>query len=188
MSRFQEEFFGKTETRHDELVMKCVSGVGIEKIIKAVCGTQDEQTNTSIDYETEVICQSHGYKSNFIVGYADIVIKITSSGAKRVETDAEERVKKLIKDFHVPEPEARRSVRKYYNMDAVEGTKILIECKPELKDIGTTIRQLKTYEGILRGNCINWFKAIATYSKVSDETVAYLMHEKIHVITFGENE
>lgn len=184
MSRFQEEFFGKTETRHDELVMKCVSNDGINKIIQSVGWVSNAQCENSIDYETEVICQSYGYKSNFIIGYADILIKIVPSWSKITETDAEARVKMLIENYRIPEAEARRSVRNYYKGEMAGTAKILVECKPELKDIGTTIRQLKTYEGILKGDCVDWFKAIATYSRMPDETIAYLLHENVHVVTF----
>jgi len=184
MSRFHEEFFGKTETRHDELVMKCVSSDGINKIIQKVGWKPKETGDIKIDYETEVICQSHGYKSNFIVGYADIVIKITPSWSKHITSEVETRVKHLIENYHVPESEARRSVLNYYGKSQSQLVKILIECKPELKDIGTTIRQIKTYESLLREDCIDWFKAIATYSTVSQETVDYLAHEGIYVIRF----
>lgn len=183
MSRFQEEFFGKTETRHDELVMKCVSSKGIDRIIKTV-GWKCDTSKFDVDYETEVICQTSGYKSNFIVGYADIVIKMVPDWSKTIESDAEARVKLLVEKFHVPESEARRSARNYYKNDLAGTAKILVECKPELKDIGTTIRQLKTYESILKADCVDWFKAIATYSLASEDTTAYLLHEGIHVINF----
>ena len=185
MSRFHEEFFGKTESRHDNLVMKCVSRDGINKILRAV-GLDGETPDFDTDYETEVICQSHGYKSNFIIGYADILVKMVSKLDKSVSSEADDRIKMLVENYHVPEAEAKRSVRNYYHKQ-LEGTaKVLVECKPDLKDIGTTIRQIKTYESALKDDCVDWFKVIATYSAVPIETIAYLLHENIHVVIFED--
>ena len=70
MSRFHEELYRRKGPKHDQLVIKCVSKSGIDAIL-SIAGRPDDID--TMDYETEVLCK----KGNFIIGYADILIKIS---------------------------------------------------------------------------------------------------------------
>lgn len=207
MSRFHDEFFKQRGTRHDKLMMKAVSKAGIEKILgeKPILRKQEvpktanalmgknyngdpvlvwdietnlpshvkyalestgieidvvERVTEKIDYETEVICRS----GSFIVGYADILIKY------------------------------RIDDRVYGNMNGYETSQhlvgdrkqVLVELKPALDDIGAVLRQLKTYESILRGDG-KFEKVIVTYDQQNEDLIEYLKHEGVRLIRFEEN-
>lgn len=163
MSRFHDEFFGKKDSKHDKLLIKCVSKAGIEKILsrfdaqKAALEFVDQrcpQSQIYTSFETEVICKSRNHRSEFILGYADIVITVGD----------EENVSICSNPF----------------------VQILVEVKPELSDVGATLRQIKTYEDSLR-RAPRFFKAIVTYSKIDPDVVEYLDHEHVKVIVFEES-
>jgi hypothetical protein len=184
MSRFHDEFFKQKGPKHDELVMKCISKDGINKILDPLkpltyceyfIKNHKEYGGAKIlnideDYETEVICKN----GNFIIGYADIVYTIL------LQTD--------INHYSLP--------HRY---------QCVIEAKPEMNDVGAVVRQLKTYADILdiygneyekskvgendrpyrvRGKIISGNLIIATYDNVSPEVLEYLLHEGIRVVKF----
>lgn len=90
MSRFHDEFFRAKGPKHDKLILKCVSTRGQERIFETVDANKIAYDAAAFDwkrwgespgilyphYETEVICKSRGYRSEFILGYADIVFGI----------------------------------------------------------------------------------------------------------------
>lgn len=207
MSRFHDEFFKQRGTRHDELMMEAVSNAGIEKILgekpvlkkqvvpktaKALMGTYyngnpvlmwdletdlpsnvkcaleqrgieievHESITEKIDYETEVICRS----GSFIVGYADILIKYRIDNRAYGSMDGYEVFRHLAGD------------RK----------QVLVELKPTLDDVGAVLRQLKTYESILRGDD-KLEKVIVTYDQQNEDLIEYLKHEGVRLIRFEEN-
>jgi hypothetical protein len=207
MSRFHDEFFKQRGTRHDKLMMKAVSNAGIEKILgekpvlekqevpktaKALMGKDyngnpvlvcdletdlpsnvkyaieqrgveiavHESITEKIDYETEVICRS----GSFIVGYADILIKYRIDHRATGSMDGYEASRHLAGD------------RK----------QVLVELKPALDDIGAVLRQLKTYESILRGDG-NFEKVIVTYDQQNEDLIEYLKHEGVRLIRFEES-
>lgn len=170
MSKFYDEFFAQKGGKHDELVMKCVSKDSINNLISLTHATDVIEEDaikckdhplvsdhkTSIDYETEVVCNN----GNFIIGYADVLITIES---------------KLI---FKPDAFGTQEVNTYHI--------IIIEVKPELMDIGSVLRQLKTYEQciVAQNRNVKISKVIATYSEVSEDVKQYLLHEGVHVIKF----
>jgi hypothetical protein len=169
MSKFYDEFFAQKGGKHDELVMKCVSKDSINNILNLTHATDVIEEDaikckdhpmisdhkTSIDYETEVICNN----GNFIIGYADILITVKSN---------------LI---FKPDAFGTQELNVYHI--------IIIEVKPELSDIGSVLRQLKTYEQcILQNKDTRVSKIIATYSNISEDVKDYLLHEGVHVIKF----
>jgi hypothetical protein len=154
MSRFHEELYRKKGQKHDNLIVGCVSRPGISKILSDT-GILEKHPGFQWDYETEVVCSNRGYKTDFIIGYADIVLTGRVPGANP------------------------HSSEYWYERVAV-----VIEAKPILDDVGSTIRQLKTYEGCLRGNCAKFYKAIVTYSNVRDDIKEYLAHEGIRLVVF----
>jgi len=72
VSRFHEELYRKKGPSHDDLVIRCVSRTGINKILLDL-GMSDKHPDFQWDYETEVVCVNRGYKTEFIIGYADIL-------------------------------------------------------------------------------------------------------------------
>lgn len=172
MSRFHEELYRRKGHKHDQLVIKCVSKSGIDAIL-SIAGRPDDID--TMDYETEVLCK----KGNFIIGYADILIKISRN---RIECQKEfdERFRVLTEEYRVPAAEARRSVRNYLQMKD-HNYFVLVECKPALEDIGSAIRQLKTYEDAIKGEYDALKKVIATYDTPSEDVIEYLRHEGVSV-------
>lgn len=174
MSKFYDEFFAQKGGKHDELVMKCVLDVGLNNILnvtnfseyaeKVALGykevdrlVKDDGIQTS--YETETICKN----GNFIIGYADIIITAKSNIIIKRKYDG------IIHDV---------------GLNTVG--MIVVEVKPELNDIGSALRQLKTYEQCIKHQVTydKFYKAIATYSEVSEDVKEYLLHEGVHVIKF----
>ncbi|MFA7164631.1 MAG: hypothetical protein WC124_02125 [Desulfoplanes sp.] len=119
-----------------------------------------ESITEKIDYETEVICRS----GSFIVGYADILIKYRIDNRAHGSMDGYEVSQHLVGD------------RK----------QVLVELKPALEDIGAVLRQLKTYESILRGDG-KFEKVIVTYDQQNVDLIEYLKHEGVRLIRFEEN-
>ncbi len=121
-------------------------------------------------FETEVICKSR----DFIIGYADLVIKTTAEGKLSTQ------LQYGGKECSVFPAMVQRRV--YYT---------IIEIKPEISDIGAVIRQLKTYKDSLLKqdgykNSDDVSLAIVTESEVKDSIKKYLEHEGIHIIRFAE--
>jgi len=175
MSRFHDEFFGQKGPQHDALVIKCVSNDGLQQILESL----GLYAQAKIKYETEVICKS----GQFIIGYADIYIQVFEDGDCSDDL-IEKRARRLINDFRLPEAEAYRSARRSITASS---TGILVECKPSVADFGAVIRQLKTYEDILKSRgAARLFKVIATYSTPTKQVLDYLSHEDIVVVVFEE--
>ena len=124
-----------------------------------VCETffEDKYHPNDIEYETEKICTSR--PSTFIIGYIDILFKI-----------------RLQRTFNA---KIRNGwIWNNYASNYKE-LKIVVDAKPELKDWGGPLRQIKTYmmsEGADYG-------VIVTYSKVSDAHQEILAKENVFVIT-----
>jgi hypothetical protein len=156
VSRFHEELYRKKGPSHDDLVIRCVSRTGINKILLDL-GMPDKHPDFQWDYETEVVCVNRGYKTEFIIGYADILLIGHEPGI-------------------IP-----TSSRYWY-----QRVSVVIEVKPKLDDIGSTIRQLKTYERCLRGSCAEFHKVIVTHSQVRDDIKEYLEHEGVLLVVFEE--
>lgn len=148
MSRFHEELYRKKGKSHDDLVIRCVSWDGLKKILLD-SGIAHKYPEFRWDYETEAVCANPGYRTEFIIGYADIVLT-----------------------GHLPGGHAYDTVR------------VIVEVKPTLDDIGSTVRQLKTYERCKSGGGAQVRKVIVTYSQISDEIRDYLIHEGVSVVVF----
>lgn len=174
MSRFHDELFKQKGPKHDVLVIQCVSKEGLERISNEIGAVDDllkkhvwlSRKELQIDYETEVLCQSHGYKSNFIIGYADILIKLF---VQRDEDPAR---------YGLPagSPCQMREIL----------AKILVECKPELTDIGSVLRQIKTYKSLLYDGRSNFHNVIASYDEPPQKVIDYLKHEGVEIVIFEE--
>lgn len=207
MSRFHDEFFRQTGPKHDTLMMKALSKAGIEKVfgekpcyLKAAPAIAkgkvfEHQYNheryffwnlqtelneyvkieiekggmeipleikikEDFDYETEVICKNGA----FIIGYADILITFKSERWLVGQLDGFE-----------------RSV-----LDARLSKHVLVEVKPELKDVGAVLRQLKTYETVLSHRCGEISKVVVTYSCPPVDVFEYLEHEGVRIVVFEE--
>lgn len=179
MSKFHDEFFQQKGPKHDELVIKCVSKDTIQLIINKAGFVGD---NPFIVYETEVLCRN----GTFIIGYADILIKVLTDVSDDLEKEISRRAHRLITDYRVPEAEAFRSARISLNDGRADsGFRVLVECKPTLDDVGAVLRQLKTYESILYKGYGTFKKVIATYSAPSEDVINYLSHEGVKVVTFA---
>lgn len=119
-------------------------------------------------YETEVIARN----GNFILGYADAVIRITSE----------------ITINAVIDPGWTWSKFESLQIE----TDILIEAKPKITSIGEVIRQLKTYRDSLHrvhgelGYPIPMLPVIVTYTKLDSPALSYLKNENISVVVFEE--
>lgn len=110
-------------------------------------------------YETEVIMKSR----DFIVGYADAVIKVVVTGHKVVKTS--------VGNFRVSE----RSIE----------SATIVEAKPDLNSIGEVLRQLKTYQSLLPTKTDTPAEMVlTTYSDLDQDEIDFLAHEKIRVIKF----
>lgn len=126
------------------------------------------QTSTPIqdciNYESEVICTSG---NGFILGYADLLFTI--SGAYSIYAD--------LGKFQLG--------RRWNNFSEhnIKETKILIEVKPEIKEFGSILRQLKTYMKTLGVH----FGAIVTYSEIQSDVIELLNRERIVVVKFEED-
>ena len=127
-----------------------------------------EEFLTKIDYETEVLVKN----GNFILGYADGVIKTTN----KVALDAEIEADWVWEGF----------------CSIQVDTDILIEAKPKITSIGEVIRQLKTYKSFLgRANAETGYRipmvpVIITYSNLETDALDYLGNEGIKVVVFEE--
>lgn len=122
----------------------------------------------SRSYETEVIVRN----GNFIVGYADAVIK--TSHPMRIDATIED-----------------GWAWNNYGETAID-VDILVEAKPKLSSIGEVIRQLKTYKSLLQrvppssgsGYHIPILPVIVTYTKLDNDAVFYIQNEGIKVVVF----
>lgn len=124
-------------------------------------------------FETEVVCRT-GYQNNFVVGYADLVFTVSFEKIKNVYKPRGE----IIDEKYYKELNNIRS-------DLFKQFKVLVEIKPQLKDIGSIIRQVKTYRELLdskREPPINR-TVIVTYSTISDGARQLLNNENIDCIT-----
>ncbi len=92
---------------------------------------------------------------SFIIGYADIV-------------------------FHYSEEYILEDGKKVYMDNLDSYFKVVVEVKPEIKEIGSVLRQLKTYMNILSD--ID-FGLIVTYSDIPQEKIDLLKGEDIFVIS-----
>jgi len=274
MSRFYDEFYRQKGTRHDDLVIRCVTddqirseitkmdmpprtyefevescdgetwfapGAGIYRLRSPTWNRKDRSCrNTgcqlhptnggecpwikdgkegsdfegtlyrpiedfSSTYETEVVCRN----GNFIVGYADIVFKVSWGLQDMVHVS----VGKKDYGMHPLESEWIKWFTRYsdnctltdiefrYNQTKLSEVikaktypyvkSVLVEVKPDLSDVGSVIRQLKTYKDLLRRNGQN-FKdieksVVVTYSSVSPNVVKLLENEGITCITVSED-
>jgi hypothetical protein len=173
MTRLHDEFSRKGSPRHDALVVKAQSPMGIQKILNDVatglgvslesedCGKCEytetfgdkraklRQVGFQYSLETEAICTN----GSFLVGYSDIILTLMR--------------------FIGYEPS--RVIGKC-------GCAIIIECKPELTDVFDTVKQLKTYMKYRNAQV----GVIVTYSDVDDDTIAVLKNEHIVVSRFEE--
>lgn len=160
----------------------------------------------SYTYETEVVCRN----GNFIVGYADMVFDVSWSLQNAVHITIGEKdygehplESEWIKWFTScsDECDVYSSIRGHRCndgklSDVIKATahplvkSILVEVKPDLSDIGSIIRQLKTYKDLLRHSGNN-FKDIeksivVTYSSVGPNVIKLLDNEGITCITVSE--
>lgn len=145
-----------------EHVEQCTLSEGNEPVTSNVVFSYQEEKTTK-HYETEVICKNR----DFIIGYADAVIKTTYEGKIDAIIDKDWTWKK----FH----------------DYKVEVDILIEAKPMLTSIGEVIRQLKTYKSILERHKeypIPMVPVITTYSKPEPDAIEYIKNEGIYVVTF----
>lgn len=113
--------------------------------------------NLKIGHATEVICKNY----NFIAGYADLLFMATVTVRMSLKLSEDW----VWKDFRTQEYKER----------------IVIDAKPELKDFGAVLRQIKTYMNLLnvpRG-------VIATYSDPPAELVELLKNEGVYVAEFS---
>ncbi|MCK9568703.1 hypothetical protein M0R72_07170 [Candidatus Pacearchaeota archaeon] len=125
-----------------------------------------ENISVKHSYETEVIARS----GNFIIGYADAIIRSLYSG-----------------DVCVDLGYSKPYVKGQFELQA----DTLIEAKPELNSIGDVLRQLKTYNSLLRRTLPNrsviipMRMVITTYTELDKDSLDYLEHEGVKVVTFA---
>lgn len=240
MSRFHEEFFKQNGTGHDELLLKCLSEEGLEKIKAAFLLEQSATKSREIDvwrcpltdgkfrYQKSVprldpqwgyelpprpgsnkvfgeiayrrmcsheqdcnnidVCQFFqdgtsgllvkctqipyiekldiNYQSEiivnggrgFILGYADLLISFVFHR------------KALIS---LPNGENWTVEERPYSEH------VLIEVKPDLKDVGAVLRQIKTYAEHIPGRL-----AVVTYTNPTAPILRFLDHEGVKVLVF----
>ncbi|MCK9569588.1 hypothetical protein M0R72_11665 [Candidatus Pacearchaeota archaeon] len=114
-------------------------------------------------FETEVIVNN----GNFIVGYADAIVKIKF----QVLSDAEIGPEWIWRGYS----------------ESTYDVALLIEAKPKLNSVGDTLRQLKTYRSLVgyKIGCV-LKPVIVTYSKLDKATVDFIGNEDVLVATFSE--
>jgi len=125
--------------------------------------------NTEYKYQTEVVCRN----GSFIVGYADLLFSV--------------RPENPMKNLKVFSDNVEISPKFYNKNDSLltYGTNefsILVEVKPQIKDVGSITRQLKTYRELLSQSNIEK-TVIVTYSDISDGARMLLKNEGIDCIT-----
>lgn len=240
MSRFHDEFFKQNGTGHDELLLKCLSEEGLDKIKSALSIEQEAVVPSNIDVwrcylegnkfeyrknaprldpcwgyslppdpksnrifgeyayrkrcthedfcEDTKVCRFFkdgtsgetvkcalvpyvesrivNYKSEiiidggrgFVLGYADLLVDFIFHRKANV---------------YLPNGETWAAEASPYR------TRVLIEVKPELRDVGAVLRQIKTYGRFIGGRL-----AIATYTLPSESILKFLAHEGVTVIVF----
>lgn len=155
-------------------------------------------------YETEVVCRN----GNFIVGYADIVFGVTwnlqnaicvsvngiDKGAVQLNSEWAKWFIGNGKDYTLYDERLGYRIgtlSEIVNADTHPFVKsVLVEVKPDLTDIGSIIRQLKTYKDLLQGQ--SEFRdiqktVVVTYSSVKPTAVKLLENEGITCITTSED-
>ena len=125
--------------------------------------------NAEYKYQTEVVCRN----GSFIVGYADLLFSV--------------RPENPMKNLKVFSDNVEISPKFYNKNDSLltYGTNefsILVEVKPQIKDVGSITRQLKTYRELLSQSNIEK-TVIVTYSDISDGARMLLKNEGIDCIT-----
>jgi hypothetical protein len=122
------------------------------------------------DFETEMLCTP---KSS-VIGYVDVLIQ------PYIGRNYKASIKGMLDNIPVPN---------MYSED------IIVEVKPEIKDAGAILRQLKTYRELLYNMPDDWRSypkyrreyismVVTTNSNVSPAIKDYLLHEGVHVIKF----
>jgi len=112
-----------------------------------------------IDTEAEKICKN----GNFIIGYIDVMYTVQIERFWEVKISDDWGWDKFGKDAPT--------------------IKIVFDAKPELKDWGGPLRQIKTYMDSESAD----YGVIVTYSKVSDEYQEILAQENVFIVTL-ENQ
>ena len=131
-------------------------------------GSIDKEYKT--EYETEVLCMPN----SSISGYVDALIR------PYIYRDYIASCEGMSSPIPVPT---------LYLED------VIVEVKPEIKDAGAVLRQLKTYKELLYNAPNKWRKnhdyhreyismVVTTNSNVSPAIKDYLLHEGVHVIKF----
>jgi hypothetical protein len=150
-------------------------------------------------YKTEVACKT----GNFIVGYADIIfnvkwklvpvigVEVPSIGMDRYEELDSDWSKWFLKYAETtfgdqyPQPSLEDFLSDEFSPF---NCSVLVEAKPDLNDVGSVIRQLKTYYDILTRSSYDIKKmVIVTYTEVDKKYVSLLENEGITCITVSED-
>lgn len=205
MSRFHDEFFKPRGSKHDDLIIRCVSDeldnivsnctIDYQKVIghlhnQMLSDRVDIVSKTVKGYETEAIVKG---RNGFILGYADLIIYLEFGIGIRSGQTIED-LKQRYGDY-------------FYNgckdeiSSPIQGF-VVVEIKPTLDDIGAVIRQIKTYadsynvdsnredprfRGVYKSQpCVG--KCVVTQSKISNQVKKFLAHEGIDILALSQSE
>jgi len=192
MTKFHDEFFSKGSSKHDDLILWCNSEEGKKRISNEIkkqfpnkflekggiasrnteqFGTVDfiiEKIETEIFSETEVLCKS----GSFILGYADMIFHLNETYYTVHDIDCEGR--QWYEDGKISEAPSQIGWQ--------TNVHVVIEVKPELKEIGSVLRQIKTYMDVLRIQ----HGVLVTSSILPQSKIDLLKSESVFVISVTE--
>jgi hypothetical protein len=205
MSRFHDEFFKQKGTKHDDLLIRCLSDENLKKIASEprwpVFSSRSsvlEGRNILTGDTVHAWSLEDGYSSEEITRIVQEGVSVDPHFQKTERIDYQTEVICKSGSFIIGYADLLISFERIvtaditYKNNNLRSTKTnttytLVEVKPELEDVGAVIRQLKTYELTLKRD-IQISKCIVCGNQVPSHIQNFLAHEGIKVVVFEESK